>query len=86
MLTTSLTRADASMSTFTTPRIYTCLTDATREAPFNSTQFAENGVEVLGPDFPAGTDKCGLRAMLWNNPNDCEPLLVTEIGNVRWTS
>src|SRR6476659_10471417 len=30
MLTTSLTRADASMSTFTTPRIYTCLTDATR--------------------------------------------------------
>jgi ABC-type uncharacterized transport system substrate-binding protein len=29
MLTTSLTRADASMSTFTTPRIYTCLTDAT---------------------------------------------------------
>jgi hypothetical protein len=29
MLTTSLTRADASMSTLTTPRIYTCLTDAT---------------------------------------------------------
>src|SRR5262245_15026322 len=33
MLTTSLTRADASMSTFTTPRIYTCLTDATRTDP-----------------------------------------------------
>jgi hypothetical protein len=31
MLTTSLTRADASMSTFTTPRIYTCLTDATSQ-------------------------------------------------------
>jgi hypothetical protein len=29
MLTTSLTGADASMSAFTTPRIYTCLTDAT---------------------------------------------------------
>jgi len=27
MLTTSLTGADASMSAFTTPRIYTCLTD-----------------------------------------------------------
>ena len=33
MLTTSLTRADASMSTFTTPRIYTCLTDATARFP-----------------------------------------------------
>src|SRR5690242_8184482 len=32
MLTTSLTRADASMSTFTIPRIYTCLTDATGSA------------------------------------------------------
>src|SRR6516165_7573483 len=46
MLTTSLTRADASMSTFTTPRIYTCLTDATflwqpnavRELPSSHTQ------------------------------------------------
>src|SRR3954452_5693324 len=33
MLTTNLTRADASMSTFTTPRIYTCLTDATLLSP-----------------------------------------------------
>jgi hypothetical protein len=32
MLTTSLTRADASMSTFTIPRIYTCLTDATPQS------------------------------------------------------
>jgi hypothetical protein len=36
MLTTSLTRADASMSTFTTPRIYTCLTDATHRTRFGS--------------------------------------------------
>ena len=33
-LTTSLTRADASMSTFTAPRIYTCLTDATMSNGF----------------------------------------------------
>src|SRR5690348_8682355 len=41
MLTTSLTRADASMSTFTIPRIYTCLTDATADSRTRKTIRAE---------------------------------------------
>ena len=57
MLTTSLTRADASMSTFTTPRIYTCLTDATgrqRRQAIVRTQFGEAQFKCQAGKIPEG--------------------------------
>jgi hypothetical protein len=58
---------------------------ATWEAPFEL-HLAEDGVEVLALDLTIGANKRGLRAISWNKPNDREPLRVTEIGNVSWTS
>src|SRR3954471_1111197 len=56
MLTTNLTRADASMSTFTTPRIYTCLTDATTDRA----RFLGFGLSQR-----AGTDAAKCPVSLW---------------------